>query len=255
MATPGTDDVGGPKASQISELPRTAKWHDPLEEVREEDDLLTEAVPECSGEIQFFTMDRPDVLDSVKELMRIMASPRTQDLSALKRVARKTIKYPRMTCRYPWTQLDSNIEVFVDANFAGCHCTRKSTVGCVAMWSGQFVKAWSKTMEVLALSSGESEMAVVVRAAAEGMGLQSSLNDFRLCGHVAIKSDATAAVGMVHRLGLGTVRHLVVGDLWVQHHVRSGKFRVSKNVRTGESVRCTNQVSWTRTITTPYESM
>ena len=28
--------------------------------------------------------------------------------------------------------------------------------------------------------------------------------------------------------GLGKVRHLAVGDLWVQHHVRSGKFRVPK---------------------------
>ena len=45
-------------------------------------------------------------------------------------------------------------------------------------------------------------------AATEGMGLQSILNDFCLCGHVAIKSDATAAIGMVHRLGLGKVRHL-----------------------------------------------
>ena len=43
--------------------------------------------------------------------MRQMASPRTQDLTALKRVARYTFKYPRMTCRYPWTQLDNNIEV------------------------------------------------------------------------------------------------------------------------------------------------
>ena len=41
VATPGTDDVGGPKASEISELRRTAKWHDPPEEVWEEDDLLT----------------------------------------------------------------------------------------------------------------------------------------------------------------------------------------------------------------------
>ena len=39
VATLGTDDVGGPKASQISELRRTAKWHDSPEEVREEDDL------------------------------------------------------------------------------------------------------------------------------------------------------------------------------------------------------------------------
>ena len=29
VATPGTDDVGGPKASQTSELRRTAKGHDP----------------------------------------------------------------------------------------------------------------------------------------------------------------------------------------------------------------------------------
>ena len=86
------------------------------------------------------------------------------------------------------------------------------------MWSGHFVKAWSKTKGVLTLSSGESELAAVVRAATE----RSILNDFCLCGHVAIKSDATAAIGMVHRLGSGKVRHLAVGDLWVQHHVRSG---------------------------------
>ena len=132
-----------------------------------------------AARFNFLAMDRPNVLCSVKELTRKMASPRTQDLTALKRVARYTIKYQRMTCRYPWTQLDSNIEVFGDAHFAGCHYTRKSTVGGVAMWSGQFVKAG-----VLALSSGESELAAVVRAATEGMGLQSILNDFCVpCGN------------------------------------------------------------------------
>ena len=61
--------------------------------------------------------------------MRQMGSPRTQDLTALKRVARYTIKYPRMTCRYPWTELDSNIEVFGDANFAGCKLHEKIQIG------------------------------------------------------------------------------------------------------------------------------
>ena len=117
--------------------------------------------------------------------------------------------------------MDNNIEVSGDANFAGCHSSRKSTLEGVAMWSDQFVTAWSKTMGVLALSSG-------ARAATEGMGLQSILNDFCLCGHVALKSDAIAAIGMVHQLELGRVRHLAVGDLWVQHHARSGKIRVSK---------------------------
>ena len=41
VATPGTDDAGGLKASEISEWRRTAKWHEPLEEIKEEDDLLT----------------------------------------------------------------------------------------------------------------------------------------------------------------------------------------------------------------------
>ena len=81
-------------------------------------------------------------------------------------------------------------------------------------------------MGVVPLSSGGSELAAVLRAATEGMGPQSILNDFCLCGHVTIESDATAAIGMVHRLELGKVRHLAVGDLWVQHHVRSGKIRV-----------------------------
>ena len=89
-------------------------------------------------------------------------------------------------------------------------------------------ESWSTTMGILALGSGESELASVVRAATQCLGLQSILSDFDFCGHVAIKSDATAALGMVHRLGLGKVRHVAVGDLWVQHHVRSGKIRVSK---------------------------
>ena len=105
----------------------------------------------------------------------------------------------------------------------------------VAMWSGQFVKALSKTMRVLALSSGETELAAVVRAATEGLGLQSVLGDVDMCGHEAVKSDATAAIGMVHRLGLGKFRHLAVGDLWIQHHVCSGKDSRLQNVRVGES--------------------
>ena len=74
-----------------------------------------------------------------------------------------------MACRYPWTELDSNIEVIGDANFLES-CARKSTVG-VAQWSGQFVKAWYKNDGILSLSGGESELAEVVRAAIEGLGL------------------------------------------------------------------------------------
>ena len=68
------------------ELHGTAKWHDPPEEAREEDDLLTgeelKLFQSVAARFNFLAMDRPDVLYSVKELMRTMASPRTQDLTA-----------------------------------------------------------------------------------------------------------------------------------------------------------------------------
>ena len=197
-------------------------------------------------------MDRPDLLYSVKRTDAengFTTHPRPHGPQE------SCTDTQPMTCRYRWTELDSNIEVFGDANVAGCNSTRKSTVVGVAMWSGQFVTAWSTTVGVLALSSGEFELAAVVRAAKEGMGLQSILNDFCLCGHVAMKSDATAAIVMVHRFGLGKVRHLAARDLWVQHHGRSGENSSLQTVRTGECERRPNQVSWARTIAAPYESV
>ena len=196
--------VGPRQAKSVNRIERE-KWRDPPEEIEEEDDFLTgeelKLFQSAAARFNFLAMERPDLLYSVKESMRKMASPRAKDLIALKRVARYTIKYSRMACRYVWTPLDSNIEVYGDANFAGCISTKKSTVGRITMWSGQFVKAWSKTMGVLAMSSGESELASVVRAATEGLGLQSILSHFDLCGHIAIKSHGSAAIGMVHRLG------------------------------------------------------
>ena len=71
----------GPKASQISELQRTAKWHDLPGEFREEKDLVTgdelKLFQSVAARFNFLAKDRPDLLYSVKELMRRMASPRT----------------------------------------------------------------------------------------------------------------------------------------------------------------------------------
>ena len=86
------------------------------EEAEEEEDSQVgeelKTFQSVSAWYNFLAMDRPDFLCSVKDLMRRMASPSSRDLVAFKRVARCTIKHPRMVCRYPWTELDKNIEVF-----------------------------------------------------------------------------------------------------------------------------------------------
>ena len=96
------------------------------------------------------------------------------------------------------------------------------------MRAGQFLKAWSRTFPILCLSSGESELAAVVKASAEGLGIVALLKDFGMDPTLEIQSDATAAIGMCRRLGLGKVRHLSVADLWVQQRVRKRDLFLTK---------------------------
>ena len=41
-------------------------------------------------------------------------------------------------------------------------------------------------------------------------------------------SDATAAIGISRRRGLGKVRHLATADLWMQDRIRKGDFTLDK---------------------------
>ena len=90
------------------------------------------------------------------------------------------------------------------------------------------LKAWSRTQALIALSSGESELAAVTKAAAEALGIKSVLADFGVTVKIEIHSDATAAIGICKRQGSGRVRHLATADLWVQQRVRSRDLKLYK---------------------------
>ena len=90
------------------------------------------------------------------------------------------------------------------------------------------IKHWSSTQAGVALSSGEAELAATVRGGTESLGMLAVMADFGFVAGIAMESDATASIGMVRRLGLGRVRHLAVGDLWIQQRVRRGDLSVSK---------------------------
>ena len=45
---------------------------------------------------------------------------------------------------------------------------------------------------------------------------------------LAVHADSSAAIGICRRAGIGKVRHLAVGQLWVQEKVRSGDFGLFK---------------------------
>ena len=60
------------------------------------------------------------------------------------------------------------------------------------------------------------------------MGLQSVALDLGLEWAIELKADASAAIGICRRRGLGKVRHLHTADLWVQDLLKSGDFALRK---------------------------
>ena len=103
------------------------------------------------------------------------------------------------------------------------------------MWGKHLIKSWSSTQTVVALSSGEAEYYGMVKGASVALGLQAVLSDFDVHCGIVLKSDASAAIAIASRRGLGKVRHIEVRQLWLQDKVRKGDIKVVK-VGTHENI-------------------
>ena len=73
-----------------------------------------------AAKLNYFSMDRPDLLYSVKELMRKLSRPSEDDWGKLKRCARYLLTVPRMVIQYPWSALSDTLCIYTDADHAGC---------------------------------------------------------------------------------------------------------------------------------------
>jgi hypothetical protein len=90
------------------------------------------------------------------------------------------------------------------------------------------LKTWARTQSTLATSSGEAELYAAVKGTSELLGLQSLAKDFGREMGAELRVDAKATIGMVHRMGLGKLRHVEVGHLWIQQAVRTKRITVKK---------------------------
>jgi len=80
----------------------------------------------------------------------------------------------------------------------------------------------------VALSSAEAELISLVQGASEGLGIQSLLRDLGEECEINLMTDATAAMGICRRTGVGKVCHLDKRLLWIQDKVRGGDIRLEK---------------------------
>ena len=199
---------------------------DPDDEALGEEDLRR--YQSIAAKVNFVAPDRPEALYATKECMKSMSAPTKKSEERLKRLLRYFKGAPRAAIQMAYGASGNVLKTYVAADFAGCVKTRRSTSGGCIMWNGCLLKAWSKTIPTLALSSGESELSALAKGAAEGLGARSLFHDLGVEVSLEIHSDATAAIGIAARQGLGRIRHISVADLWVQQRLKAGDFRTFK---------------------------
>ena len=84
------------------------------------------------------------------------------------------------------------------------------------------------TQSVIALSTAEAEFYALCSAMSAALGLLSLLADFGLEFKINIGMDASAAIAMASRKGLGRTKHLQCQYLWVQKLVSSREVAIKK---------------------------
>ena len=174
-----------------------------------------------SARANYLARDRVDIAYNSKELCRDFAVPNQRSYNKLKRLVRHLVANPRLVYHYPWQDKPSGIKVYVDTDFAGCKATRRRTSGGVAMHGVHAVKHWSNTQTTVCLSSGEAELRGIGDGLAQDIGLQSIACDMGLHWRIELYTDATAAIAIARRKGMGRICHLDVTDLWVREKLNS----------------------------------
>ena len=89
------------------------------------------------------------------------------------------------------------------------------------MWGRHLIRSWSKTQGGVTLSSAEAELAGLVKTTGEVLGVGGGMRDLGdSCAEKAmVYADASAALGIAERRGVGSVRHLDTRMLWVQEQL------------------------------------
>ena len=137
-----------------------------------------------------------------------MLTSRTKNGALVKKVGKYLARTPRAVSTFKWQDPTSEITAYSDSDWALCCDTRKITSGACFVVGGHLLKSYSRTQSNTALSSAEAELYSFVTAASEALGLRSMTRDFVIQAKACLLMDASAAIGIAERKGLGKVRHI-----------------------------------------------
>ena len=137
----------------------------------------------------------------------------------------------------PTTTLRTNtnnildLDVHVDADWAGCRTARKSTSGVNIIYPGTTVAFGSRTQATIALSSAESELYAICAGVNEGLHLRNFLLETNICSklNLRIHTDSAAGKSIATRQGASKRRKRIdLNFLYTQDLIKHDIIRILK---------------------------
>ena len=162
------------------------------------------------------TCTRPDISQSVGVLGRFMAAPTTVHMKAAVHLMRYISGTRDFGLCYGANQQEG-VVIYSDADWAGCHDSRRSTTGYVVLLNGTAVSWCSKLQPTVATSTVEAEYMAASAAVREALWLREIFKDmgFPLDGPLDIRSDNQGAISLsANPMVTRRTKHIDV-----QHHV------------------------------------
>lgn len=182
----------------------------------------------AAARFNYMAQDRIDIAFPSKVMAQCMANPLQGDEGLIKRGLRYLLHAPRCINLMRWQPPDVPINIYTDSDWASDETTRRSTSGGLILHGRHLLCHWSKTQATIALSSGEAELNGLVKAISEGLGVQELMAEIYVDKKMHVKTDASAARGIVLRRGAGRIKHLTAKQLWVQESIRTHGILVEK---------------------------
>ena len=90
------------------------------------------------------------------------------------------------------------------------------------------INTWSSTQHIIALSSAEAELYALLKYACQTIGIVNLDSVFGIVFQASVRTDASAALAITQRQGLGKWRHIDAHWLWIQERVKSGDLITNK---------------------------
>nr|GFA32503.1 copia protein [Tanacetum cinerariifolium] len=175
------------------------------------------------GALMYLTSSRPDIVHATYLCARYQAKPTEKHLKEVKSIFR----YLRGTINTGlWYTKDSGFELtgFLDADYAGCKDTFKSTFGG-AQFLGEKLVSWSsKKQDCTALSTAKAEYVSLSACCAQVLWMRTQLTDYGFhFNKILIYCDSKSAIAIscnpVQHL---RTKHIAVCYHFIKDHVEKG---------------------------------